>query len=209
MLTGWQKVGNYWYYMYEDGHMAANETIGEYWVDASGKWFPNVYDGILLVNKKHKLPDGYEPGEDPTAAAALRQLIQDMRNLGYDIGYGYSGYRSYAYQNSLYWSYVAANGQAAADTFSARAGYSEHQTGLAFDLTHTNGALVTNYAEANWLKNNAHRYGFIVRYQEGKEHITGYIAEPWHLRYIGSRATDIYYSGKTLEEYLGVSGGDY
>ena len=69
-----------------------------------------------------------------------------------------------------------------ADTFSAKPGYSEHQAGLAFDIRHGNGTLVTNGPAAEWISANAHKYGFIVRYQSGKEHITGYSAEPWHLR---------------------------
>ncbi|MBP3871909.1 MAG: D-alanyl-D-alanine carboxypeptidase family protein [Faecalicoccus sp.] len=170
---------------------------------------PFYVNGIMIVNKKHPLPMNYAYGEDPTASAAIHQLIADMQALGYDISNNYSGYRSYDTQNGLYWSYVSSYGQAEADTFSARPGYSEHQTGLAYDLMHTSGALVTNQPEADWIAQNAHRYGFIVRYQEGKEDITGYVAEQWHLRYIGDEATKIYESGLTLEEYLGIEGGDY
>lgn len=170
---------------------------------------PFYVDGIMVVNKKHPLPANYAYGEDPEASAAIHQLIADMQALGYDISNSYSGYRSYETQNGLYWSYVASYGQAEADTFSARPGYSEHQTGLAYDLMHSSGALVTNQPEADWIAQNAHRYGFIVRYQEGKEDITGYVAEQWHLRYIGDDAIKIYESGLTLEEYLGIEGGDY
>lgn len=84
-----------------------------------------------------------------------------------------------------------------------------HQAGLAFDIRHGNGPLVTNGPAAEWISANAHKYGFIVRYQSGKEHITGYSAEPWHLRYIGGQATAVHESGQTLEEYLGVPGGSY
>ena len=84
-----------------------------------------------------------------------------------------------------------------------------HQAGLAFDIRHGNGTLVTNGPAAEWISANAHKYGFIVRYQSGKEHITGYSAEPWHLRYIGGQATAVHESGQTLEEYLGVPGGSY
>lgn len=170
---------------------------------------PYYVNGIMIVNKKHPLPMNYALGEDPEASAAIHQLIADMQALGYDISNNYSGYRSYDTQNGLYWSYVASYGQQEADTFSARPGYSEHQSGLAYDLMHTSGALVTNQPEADWIAQNAHRYGFIVRYQEGKEGITGYVAEQWHLRYIGDEAPDVYESGLTLEEYLGIEGGDY
>ena len=165
--------------------------------------------GILVVNKKHKLPTNYAPGENPEAGAQIRKLIRDMQRQGYAISSSYSGYRSYSYQASLYNSYVNSSGQAQADRFSARPGYSEHQTGLAFDLIHSNGSLVQTSREVTWIANNAHKYGFIVRYPNGKEGITGYMPEPWHLRYVGSQASAIYASGLTLEEYLGVPGGGY
>ena len=170
---------------------------------------PFYVNGILVVNKKHPLPSSYAPQENPEAKKQLMKLISDMQKLGFDISNQYSGYRSYSYQQSLYESYVAAYGKAEADTFSARAGYSEHQTGLAFDLITSSGALLEAKPEAEWVAKNAHRYGFIVRYQYGKENITGYTAEPWHLRYIGDEAKAIYDSGLTLEEYLGIEGGDY
>lgn len=161
-------------------------------------------NGIVVVNKKYGVPADYAPGEDPTASAALHQLIADMQSLGLDISQDYSGFRSYETQADLYSSYVNAYGQEQADTFSARPGYSEHQTGLAYDLKHTNGMLVENETEAQWLLDHADEYGFIVRYQEGKEAITGYVAEPWHIRYIGEEATDIKNSGLCLEEYLHI-----
>lgn len=195
------------------GDKAPGSTKGAF---KEAKDAPTTYDmlyyvdGVLVVNKKHSLPSNYAPGENPTAGNAIRKLINDMRSKGYNISTSYSGYRSYSYQNSLYWNYVGSYGQASADTFSARPGYSEHQTGLAFDLMNNNGALVQSNAEVNWIAKNAHKYGFIVRYQSGKEHITGYQAEPWHLRYLGvDMATKVYKSGKTLEEYLGVTGGGY
>ncbi|MGM9947084.1 D-alanyl-D-alanine carboxypeptidase family protein [Floccifex sp.] len=166
-------------------------------------------NGILVVNKKHSLPSNYAPGENIEAKNQFVKLIADMRANGLQVSDSYSGYRSYEYQNSLYWNYVNVYGQQQADTFSARAGYSEHQTGLAFDLMQPNGALLQSYNESVWLANNAHRYGFIVRYPYGKENITGYVAEPWHIRYVGEQATAIYQSGLCLEEYLGIQGGDY
>ncbi len=165
--------------------------------------------GILIVNKKHGLPDGYNPGENPTAGAAVKRLIAAAREEGLDIGDYYSGFRSYSRQYNLYWNYVSRDGQAAADTYSARPGFSEHQTGLAFDLCHSVGGLIENDAESEWVAQNAHRFGFIVRYTQGKQHITGYVPEAWHIRYVGDLATDIYNSGLCLEEYLGVEGGEY
>jgi hypothetical protein len=166
-------------------------------------------DGILIANKKHSLPANYNPGENSTAGGKFRQLLRAMQQLNMDVSNSYSGFRSYSYQSVLYQNYVRAYGQAAADRFSARPGYSEHQTGLAFDLIHNNGSLLEKSREANWLAANAHQYGFIIRYKAGKEAVTGYQYEPWHVRYIGSQASAIYRSNKTLEEYLGVPGGGY
>ncbi|UNT97216.1 M15 family metallopeptidase [Allobaculum mucilyticum] len=166
-------------------------------------------DGILIVNKKYSVPADYAPGVDPTAQAQVTQLLQDMASQGMNVSYDTSNFRSYDTQSGLYFGYVGAYGQAEADTFSARPGYSEHQTGLAFDLKDSAGNLITSPTEAQWLLDNSWKYGFIVRYQEGKEAITGYQAEPWHLRYIGDRAQEIAQSGLTLEEFLGVEGGDY
>ncbi|WP_298730973.1 M15 family metallopeptidase [uncultured Granulicatella sp.] len=166
----------------------------------------------MVVNKKHALPSTYAPGEDPTARAQVKKLIQKMQELEYPISDVYSGYRSYEYQEQLYNNYVAREGQVAADTYSARPGYSEHQTGLAFDLLDTTGNLLDgeeNKDAIDWLHTHAHEYGFIIRFQVGKEAITGYQAEAWHLRYVGNKATDIYNSGLSLEEYYGVPGGDY
>lgn len=172
---------------------------------------PNLtyVNGILVVNKKHGVPMDYAPGVDPTAQSQCNALIADMLAQGLNVSWNTSNFRSYEYQTQLYNNYVAANGQAQADTFSARPGYSEHQTGLAFDLLDGSGQLLTSPAEAQWLLNNSWKYGFIVRYQAGKEAITGYQAEPWHIRYIGEQAQAIAQSGLTLEEYLGVEGGDY
>ncbi|HEM4128432.1 TPA: M15 family metallopeptidase [Streptococcus suis] len=167
------------------------------------------YGQVIIANKKHPLASTYAPGEDPQALAAFRQLIADMQAQGFAISNNYSGFRSYETQAGLYQSYVNQDGQAAADTYSARAGYSEHQTGLAFDLLDSYGNLLEEPVASQWLADNAHHYGFIVRYLPGKEAITGYMAESWHVRYIGAEATDIYNSGLTLEEYFGVPGGDY
>jgi LAS superfamily LD-carboxypeptidase LdcB len=99
---------------------------------------------------------------------------------------------------------VNAYGQSTADTFSARPGHSEHQTGLAIDVNSIDDSFAAT-PESAWLASNAHRYGFIIRYPKGKEHITGYKYESWHIRYLGvDTATAVYNSGLTLEEYLGI-----
>lgn len=169
-----------------------------------------VERGILIVNKKHPLDETYDPGEDPQAASALRSLIEAMKAQGLDVSEEWSGYRTYNSQKQLYENYVLEHGQQEADRFSARPGYSEHQSGLAFDLRHNDGSLIEREPEAAWLAANAADYGFIIRYPQGKESVTGYQYEPWHLRYVGvSDARAIQAAGLSLEEYLGVEGGDY
>ncbi|MGT2711768.1 LD-carboxypeptidase LdcB/DacB [Streptococcus oriscaviae] len=167
------------------------------------------YGEVIIVNKKHPLASDYAPGENPEAKAAFSTLQADMIAQGFALSQSYSGFRSYETQAGLYQSYVSQDGQANADRYSARPGYSEHQTGLAFDLIDASGNLLEEPTAAQWLRHHAHEYGFIVRYLPEKEGITGYMAEAWHIRYIGKEATDIYESGLTLEEYYGVPGGDY
>ena len=167
----------------------------------------------MVVNKKHKLSADYNPGENPIAGEKVRELIQKMQELGFSISNQYSGFRSYEYQTQLYQNYINKDGKEAADTYSARPGYSEHQTGLAFDILNGTGGLLGENPQdekaIEWLHSHAHEYGFIVRFQEGKEAITGYQAEAWHIRYVGDIAEKIYASKQTLEEYFGVEGGNY
>ncbi|WP_105110559.1 LD-carboxypeptidase LdcB/DacB [Streptococcus suis] len=182
----------------------AKLTFNGQYYSVDGKYGP-----VIIVNKQHGLASTYNPGENPTARNAYQNLRNDMIRQGFNVGKAYSGFRSYETQQSLYLNYVQRDGQAAADRYSARPGHSEHQTGLAFDLTDASGALLTNSRAEQWLKDNAHKYGFVVRYLPGKEAVTGYMSESWHLRYVGKEAKDIYQSGLTLEEYYGIPGGDY
>ena len=167
------------------------------------------YDEIIIANKHYPLSKDYNPGENPTAKAELLKLIAAMQEAGFPISDHYSGFRSYETQTQLYQDYVNKDGKAEADRYSARPGYSEHQTGLAFDLIGTDGDLVTEEKAAQWLLDHAADYGFVVRYLKGKEKETGYMAEEWHLRYVGKEAKDIAASGLSLEEYYGFEGGDY
>lgn len=179
---------------------------------------------LVVVNKQNKLPEGSEPtdlvlpavrntGTNPylrkDAASALEQMFQAAEADGIRLVLG-SGYRSQQVQESIYNRYAAADGREAADRYSARPGHSEHQTGLAADISDENGE---NYLEESfdetpegrWLFDHAHEYGFILRYPQGKEHITGYMYEPWHYRYVGrENAGMIHESALTLEEYCGV-----
>lgn len=173
---------------------------------------PGKYvDDILIVNKKYALPSSYNPGVNATAKKALDAMIANAKKQSITLHIT-SAYRSYSYQNTLYNNYVKKHGKAKADRFSARPGHSEHQTGLAFDLGGVNQAhwfeeSFANTKEGKWLASNAHKYGFHLRYQKGKEDITGYMFEPWHYRYIGEiNATKIKESGKTLEEYFDIQG---
>lgn len=167
------------------------------------------YDEIVVANKHYPMSKDYNPGENPTAKAELLKLIAAMQQAGFPISDHYSGFRSYETQTQLYQNYINKDGKAEADRYSARPGYSEHQTGLAFDLIGTNGNLVTEEKAAQWLLDYAADYGFVVRYLKGKEKETGYMAEEWHLRYVGQEAKDIAASGLSLEEYYGFVGGDY
>lgn len=165
----------------------------------------NFYiDGILIVNKTYSVPASYNPGGLTwECASAFERLRAGAAADGINI-YLSSGFRSYDYQAMLYNGYCAYYGQASADTFSARPGHSEHQTGLAIDCNIINDSF-RGTPEAIWLENHCHEYGFIIRYPYGKDYVTGYKYEPWHIRYIGDKATEIYESGLTLEEYYGLS----
>lgn len=160
-------------------------------------------NGILVVNKTYSLPPDYAPGIIPEAQTAFDKMQSDAAAEGLNI-YISSAYRSYEYQSGLYKRYADRDGKAAADRYSARPGHSEHQTGLAFDLN-TIDSSFADTAEGKWVAENCYKYGFIIRYPQGKEDITGFIYEPWHIRYLGEdTAKSVYDSGLTLEEYLGV-----
>ena len=165
---------------------------------------PTYIQGILVVNKTYALPRSYAPGWDAEATAALNEMFAAAKAEGLNL-FVRSGYRSYYDQAYIYRGYVNRDGQEEADRYSARAGHSEHQSGLAFDLNETTYAFGQT-AEAKWIAAHAHEYGFILRYPEGMEHITGYNYEPWHVRYLGKEtAQKVYESGLCLEEYLGIT----
>jgi len=191
---------------------------------------------LMLANKTHPLSDGYRPddlveidrfvkgvGSADThklrkdAAEALNKMLDAALEEGLEIRLR-TGFRSYDYQTSLYNSYVDNHGKEEADTYSARPGYSEHQTGLACDLGGKSQNFALSYQfgdtdEGKWVSAHAHEYGYIIRYIDGKTvdgkkmpgEITGYVFEPWHVRYVGvEHATKIHEQGITLEEYLGL-----
>ncbi|KKO54535.1 M15 family metallopeptidase [Paenibacillus sp. DMB20] len=180
----------------------------------------------VVVNKQRSLPDGYAPGDlvEPNvkfsfdephekrnmrkeAAEALEKLFAAAESEGIELR-AVSGYRSYERQKSVYESHVRSKGEEEARRISAVPGTSEHQTGLSIDVSSASAGYELSEAfgdtkEGLWLAENAPEYGFIIRYPEGQEGITGYVYEPWHIRYVGEDlAPDIAASGLTLEEYF-------
>ncbi len=175
----------------------------------------------VIINKKHELPEDYEPEDlvEPEvkkirescpmreeAAQALKEMFEAAAKDGLDLML-VSGYRSYSYQKGLFDNYVARDGEEAANRYSARPGQSEHQTGLAADLGTSDQACLLmgcfkDTEAGKWLAENSYLFGFVLRYPEEKEEVTGYIYEPWHFRYIGlEQAYLVHESGLTLEEY--------
>ncbi len=184
----------------------------------------------IIVNKHRQLsPKTYEPSDLVTpnvslrrsgsdsrmklrkeAASALQDMFAQAKNENIDLVLS-SGYRSYTYQEALYNGYVSKQGQAEADSQSARPGYSEHQTGLAADIAGVGGtceleACFADTKEGKWLESNAYKYGFVIRYSEGQTAITGYVYEPWHIRYIGKDTSSKVQTAHNipLETYFGL-----
>lgn len=179
----------------------------------------NQDDLAVLVNKYHKLSNNYVPsdlekinskyqwlGRSNELRKDAREAFEKMCEAATKDNiyiYAGSGYRSYQTQLYLYNTYVKRDGFKAAETYSARASYSEHQTGLAMDIANKSGFISKNDKEYNWLVKNSYKYGFILRYPEDKENITGYMYEEWHYRYLGTTlAKEVYDSGLTYDEYL-------
>lgn len=164
---------------------------------------PTYINGILLVNKRYGLPKSYGNGLEPQVQKALLELQKGAKAAGYDMPI-VSGFRSYATQEQLFNNYAARDGYDKANTYSSHPGHSEHQTGLAADV----GAIDNNYGSTpagKWLNAHCADYGFIIRYIKGKEKITGYQYEPWHIRYVGKDVAKTIMDKKiTLEEYLGI-----
>lgn len=178
----------------------------------------NLNTNLILVNKYNYLTEDYIPENlEPIdiayarsgmqlvreAKEAFETLSEDAKKEGMNI-IAMSSYRSYDYQVNLYDNYVATDGKEAADTYSARAGYSEHQTGLAVDV-YNKVLPYTSFEETeefNWMQENAYKYGFILRFPKDKVNITGYQYESWHYRYVGKEAAKyIHNHDLTLEEY--------
>lgn len=160
--------------------------------------------GVMIVNKTYSLPASYNPGGLlPETKEAFAELQAAALEDGLKLN-SVSDFRSYEAQETLYNNYVARDGREAADRYSARAGHSEHQSGYTIDVNYAGDAFHET-PEAKWLAENSWKYGFIIRFPEGKEEITGYKYESWHIRYVGKEmAKNIYESGLCLEEYFGI-----
>lgn len=195
-------------------------TEPEYYFDPND---PN----LVLVNKEEVVDEDYAPEElvyidesmrasdrapqyqrmQPEAAAAFEELVNDAAADGMTIKVT-TAYRPYSYQADLYYYYLAVKGEEWTQQYSAPPGTSEHQTGLAADVSceSINYELDVSFgetAEGKWLAQHAHEYGYILRYQEDMEDITGYSYEPWHIRYVGKEAAEVITEkGITLEEFL-------
>lgn len=173
---------------------------------------------MVLVNKLNRLQSNYVPHDleqislnyatnnkflRKEAKENFEKLSSDAKKIGYSI-IAVSAYRDYDYQENLFNNYVKEKGENYALKCSAKAGHSEHQTGLSVDVMGSNNDYdqFEKSKEFDWMKNNSYKYGFILRYPKGKEYITGFKYEPWHYRYVGKDVASIIYTeGITLEEY--------
>ena len=188
-------------------------------------------DILILVNKQNRAPAVpvtlVKPDVTPTresvaeniymrpeAASALEALFEGAAEAGLTL-YATSGYRSYSTQKAIFDRKAAERGEQAANRSVAKPGYSEHQTGLAMDIegeTTLGTGLTEAFGESPegiWVAEHCHEYGFIIRYPQDKTNITGYIYEPWHIRYVGvEAATEITELGVTFEEYILMVRGD-
>lgn len=200
----------------------SNKTVKIVNSNADKPFYSENYDSniedenLILVNKYYHLKEDYEPKDLITLPSNYNKgLNSSMRKESADAFMemadaalldnitikNASAYRSYTYQKDLYDKYVKKDGKEKADIYSARPGYSEHQTGLCTDINIVDSSF-DNTKESKWLKENAYKYGFILRFPKEKEDITGYKYESWHYRYVGKKAAKIIHDDDlTLEEY--------
>lgn len=215
----------YFNYYKDNSDMDYTDIITYVNIGLDNEYYTNVVDIDnqddikVIVNKYHKLDNDYVPSDLETISSKYQWLgrsnklrhdarvaFEEMCAAAAEDGiyiYAGSGYRSFATQKYLYDTYVKKDGFKEAETYSARAGYSEHQTGLAMDIANKNGFISLGDKEYDWLVNNSYKYGFILRYPKGSETITGYMYEEWHYRYLGKEAAkEIKNTGLTYDEYM-------
>lgn len=209
------------YQNYKDNtDYSTDETVMNVEIGIDNNFYTNIIktdtskNELMLVNKYHILDKEYSPTlvsvdskygsgiADKTAYEYFKKMVDAAKKDNINL-YSVSFYRSYDNQNTLYNRYVKRDGVKEADTYSARPGHSEHQTGLSVDInTSARSSKFEKTKEYEWLINNSYKYGFILRYPENKSYITGYIYEPWHYRYVGiENAMIIFQEQLTYEEY--------
>ncbi len=218
------KISDYVNYYENNLNSSSYEVVEKVNAGADKEWYSDIKDtdiskDILMINNKfYKLPNDYEPADlvdvknwyaygnnklRKEAYDAFISMFNAAKEQGHTIIIN-SAYRSYKDQEDVYNSYLRNHGQEYTDAYAARPGHSEHQTGLTVDVT-TYGVGNSSFDttdEFSWLQDNAHQFGFILRYPEGKENITGYDYESWHYRYVGvEAATIIHDSNITFDEY--------
>lgn len=214
----------YFNYYKDNSDMDYTDVITFVNIGLDNEYYTNVIDVdkqddmLVLVNKYHKLSSDYVPSDLETlsskyaigtqklrkeAKSKFMEMCDAAKEDGISIKAG-STYRSYSYQQGLYNRYVKKDGKKEADRYSARAGYSEHQTGLAIDILNGKNEFIDeDNKEYDWLVNNCYKFGYILRYTKEDESITGYQFEPWHFRYVGNDiAKEIKDTGLTYDEYM-------
>lgn len=222
----YKNLDRYLEYQKDNSDKKISEIVSLVNVNADYEWYDveaiketDLNQGyMMLVNKFYHLNENYQPEDivdvpityaydDNKISNEVLKAFKNMWAKAKKDGLSLiitSSYRTYEDQEKIWNSYAFRESEEWADSYAARAGYSEHQTGLALDIV-TYDSTMDNFKdspEAKWLAENAYKYGFILRYPEGKENITGYDYEPWHYRYVGiENAKKIYDEGITFEEY--------
>ena len=220
-------LNDYLDFIKENPDTSLTDVVALINVGANKKWYEGIKNSDttkgsqLLVNKFYALDSSFEGNSlvqiknwyaydsaklmDEEAYYAFISMFNAAKEDGFNLIIN-SSYRSYEEQKLTYDDYKSRYGSEYADEYAARAGHSEHQTGLAIDIAIDSGFTTADWDTSpkyQWLQNNAYKYGFILRYPKGKENITGFKFEPWHYRYVGKEvATYLYQNNLTLEEYL-------
>jgi len=221
-----KNLKKYLAYQEENNDKTLTDIVAIINVRANEDWYnkpvnSNIENNyLLIVNKFYKLPEDYEPDDlqnvssvysfgsnqklRKEAFSAFKSMFTDAKEEGLYLIIN-SSYRSYTEQEEIYNEIEDSRGKKYADSIAARPGHSEHQTGLAMDIQTYNSTASTfeTFDEFKWLQDNAHKYGFILRYPKDKEYLTGYDYESWHYRYVGvDVATYIYENNITYDEYF-------
>ncbi|MBE6161542.1 MAG: D-alanyl-D-alanine carboxypeptidase family protein [Firmicutes bacterium] len=221
----YKNLDDYLEYIKENDDKSLTDVVAIINTHANNDWYSLDYDTDtslnerLIVNKFYHLNEDYAPDDIVNISNKYAYDNNKMRQIAYDAfkdlwdnAYSdgikliiNSSYRDYDKQLKIYEDYKNWYGQIKADQQAARPGYSEHQTGLAIDVFSTDNQLTGSFQESEgykWLKDNAYKYGFIERYPEGKQYITGYEFESWHWRYVGIEAASVIHNENiTYDEY--------